>query len=268
MRRHLTILLTGTPAALLEDWRRAWDPVMAAVVPAHVTLVYPEEALLRPPDTPGRGEKPAGVRILDPSKVADLIAETAPFRLRLGEVITLDERHGGVFVAVHDVDGTWAQLRHRLLGPATEGPATAEGPAINQGPSTAEGPATTAGPATSGRQANAEGPATTEGAATSGRPATTEGPGVTSGFPPHATILHPRTSSRGPECWKAHRGMSLNGEFTVSEIVHTTTTGEAFVVERRFPLGQPSRSRLPDEAKDEPAPTRPATGGRRRPGPG
>lgn len=188
MRRHLTILLAGPSATLLESLRQTWDPVMAAVVPAHVTLLYPEEALIRLPAGPAPSPeipdgRPARKRILERRQVEELIAGTAPFRLRLGAVITLDEGRGGVFVAVQDLDGAWAHLRHRLLGPA---------------------------PGTE--------------------------PGLTSGFPPHATIVHPRTSSRGPECWEALRGRSLSGEFTISEIVHTTTTAEAFTIEQRFPL--------------------------------
>ncbi|WP_433795318.1 2'-5' RNA ligase family protein [Actinoplanes sp. CA-252034] len=184
MRRHLTILLAGPPATLLESRRQTWDPVMAAVVPAHVTLLYPEEALIRQPAGPTprpeiRDGRPAQERVLEPRQVEEPIAGTAPFRLRLGAIITLDEGQGGVFVAVQDVDGAWAHLRHRILGQA---------------------------------------------------------PGLTSGFPPHATIVHPRTSSRGPECWEALRGSSLSGEFTISEIVHTTTTAEAFTIEQRFPL--------------------------------
>ncbi|MFC4069606.1 2'-5' RNA ligase family protein [Actinoplanes subglobosus] len=212
MRRHLTILLTGPSATLLEGWRRAWDPVMAAVVPAHVTLLYPEEALIRCPADPApvpeaRHETqateqfptPAEVRFVEPRQVEALAAETTPFRLRPGAVFTLDEGHGGVFVAVEDVDGAWAQLRRRLLGAAS-------------GLTSATGGVTGLTSATGGVT------------------------GLTSEFPPHATVVHPRTSSRGPECWAAFRGMSLSGEFTVSEIVHTTTTAEVFTVEQRFPL--------------------------------
>jgi hypothetical protein len=184
MRRHLTILLTGPSATLLESWRRTWDPVMAAVVPAHVTLLYPEEVLIQELRDEGQATE---AMLLEPRQVEEVVAETAPFRLRLGAVITLDEGHGGVFVAVQDVDGGWAHLRHRLL-------------------SLASGTA----------------------------PGTT--PDLTAGFPPHATIAHPRTSSQCPECWSACRGRSLSGEFTVTEIAHTTTAAEAFTVEQRYPL--------------------------------
>ncbi|MFI6394383.1 2'-5' RNA ligase family protein [Nonomuraea sp. NPDC050547] len=99
MRRHLSIALRGPAAEPLERLRQKWDPRMAEVVPAHVTLVYPEETLdetllLK------RAESHAG--------------ERPPFRLRLGRVFAMD---GGVFVRVHDVDGAWTDLRRELLSP-------------------------------------------------------------------------------------------------------------------------------------------------------
>lgn len=45
MRRHLSIALREPAAEPLERLRQVWDPRMAEAVPAHVTLVYPEETL-------------------------------------------------------------------------------------------------------------------------------------------------------------------------------------------------------------------------------
>ncbi|WP_199547138.1 2'-5' RNA ligase family protein [Streptomyces sp. N35] len=99
-RRHLCVALAGVER--IERWRGEWDPVMAAAVPAHVTVVYPEEttdeALLI-----GRAEQ--------------YCATSAPFRLGLGEVRAVDDGRGGVFVAVDDVEGGWARLRAQLLAP-------------------------------------------------------------------------------------------------------------------------------------------------------
>ena len=72
---------------------------MAALVPAHVTVTYPEETpdeslLLR------RAEKIAG--------------ETPPFRLRVGTPFTAES---GVFLTVDDVEAGWSTLKRRLLTP-------------------------------------------------------------------------------------------------------------------------------------------------------
>lgn len=103
MRRHLCVAPTGPGVARVERWRRAWDPAMAAVVPAHVTVTYPEETadeeeLLR------RAEAGLGWA----------------FRLRLGGIFAAE---GGVFVAVEDVEGGWGRLRDRLLEAPLDVPA-------------------------------------------------------------------------------------------------------------------------------------------------
>jgi hypothetical protein len=70
VRQHLCVVLAG-PAGQVEQWRRTWDPVMALVVPTHVTVAYPEE-------------------IVDEDLLlhrAELcIGAVQPIRLRLGEV--------------------------------------------------------------------------------------------------------------------------------------------------------------------------------------
>jgi hypothetical protein len=46
IRRHLTAVLPGGAFVTeIEALRRRWDPVMAAAVPAHVSVVYPEETV-------------------------------------------------------------------------------------------------------------------------------------------------------------------------------------------------------------------------------
>ncbi|MFD9945532.1 2'-5' RNA ligase family protein [Nonomuraea sp. NPDC059023] len=162
MRRHLSIALRGPAAERLERLRRTWDPRMAHVVPAHVTLVYPEETL---------------DETLLLKRAASQAAERPPFRLRLGDVFAMD---GGVFVRVLDVDGAWAGLRRTLLPP----------------------------------------------------------PMAAMGFPAHATIAHPRTSTLGARCAAALAGRELAGEFRVTEIQFTEAGAGSFSVLRRFRLGQ------------------------------
>ncbi|MBB5077456.1 2'-5' RNA ligase family protein [Nonomuraea endophytica] len=99
MRRHLSIALRGPAAEPLERLRQVWDPRMADVVPAHVTLVYPEETL---------------DESLLLERAESRFGEQPPFRLSLGGVFAMD---GGVFVRVLDVDGAWAGLRRLLLAP-------------------------------------------------------------------------------------------------------------------------------------------------------
>jgi hypothetical protein len=40
---HATIFVPAEIAAPLEVYRRAWDPVMAEQIAAHLTLVYPQK---------------------------------------------------------------------------------------------------------------------------------------------------------------------------------------------------------------------------------
>ncbi|MFF1360934.1 2'-5' RNA ligase family protein [Streptomyces sp. NPDC058297] len=102
MRRHLCVNLAGPEAGQIERWRHEWDPVMASVIPAHVTVTYPEETVDE-------------ALLLQRAELCH--HQTPAFRLRLGEVFTEDEGRGGVFVAVDDVDRGWADLRRGLLSP-------------------------------------------------------------------------------------------------------------------------------------------------------
>ena len=62
-------------------------------------------------------------------------------------------------------------------------------------------------------------------------------------YPLHATIVHPRTSARGPEAIAALGARRLSGSFLVAELVWTETAsspeGATMTVRRRFPLGPP-----------------------------
>ncbi len=164
-RRHLCAVLTGPAVEAVERWRHTWDPAMAAVVPAHVTVAYPEE-----------------VSDEDPllRRAEALVGTMPPFRLRLGEVTADDHGRGGVFVTVEDVDGGWSAVRRRLLAD----------------------------------------------------------PMTPLGHPPHVTVAHPRTSTRGTECHAALAGERVATEFVVREVLHTETTAGTFTVLRRFPLSR------------------------------
>jgi mutator protein MutT len=103
-RHHLTLLVPdGAVRARVEPWRTRWDPRMAARVPAHVSLVYPEEVtdfdlLLR------RAEAATG--------------GFASFPLDARGVAQADSEEGvGVFVGVTDRTGAIERLRDELLAP-------------------------------------------------------------------------------------------------------------------------------------------------------
>ncbi|WP_436777752.1 2'-5' RNA ligase family protein [Yinghuangia sp. YIM S09857] len=164
VRRHLAVLLAGLAVDRLAAWREEWDPVMAAVVPPHITLVYPEET--------------ADEELLS-ARAEAACGRTAPFRLGLRGVVAEEAGRGGVFVEIDDVGGAWTALRDDLL-----------------------------------------------------RPPMMRCPGVA----PHATIVHPRTSDRGPECFRSLAGQRLDVEVRVREVVFTETTAESFAVPRRFAL--------------------------------
>jgi 2'-5' RNA ligase len=55
-------------------------------------------------------------------------------------------------------------------------------------------------------------------------------------FPPHVTVVHPRTSRRGRDFWK-NRGYRLGDQvFTVMEVTITAFDGIKWVVRQRFAL--------------------------------
>jgi hypothetical protein len=163
VRRHLCVIPVGPITERVERWRHRWDPAMASVVPAHVTVVYPEET--------------ADESLLL-TRAEHATGEIAPFRLRLSGVTAEDGGRGGVFIGVDDIDGGLKNLKRRLLA----------------------------------------------------------APMTPLGYPAHVTIAHPRTSSRGPECYAALAGERLDSEVQVRELLFSETTASIFAVRRRFPL--------------------------------
>jgi hypothetical protein len=103
---HATIFVAPGLAAPIEAVRRHWDPVMAAQVAAHVTLVYPREA----PE----------LDLLD-ARLRAAACTHAPFRLGLGEVACFDRPSTAVYVQVHDLDGGFRALRADVLAPPFHG---------------------------------------------------------------------------------------------------------------------------------------------------
>lgn len=168
-RHHLTILLHGPLADRLQLLRMRWDPVMARLVPPHVSVVYPEEI----PDSEALV-----------SRAAIAAAGLAPFRLTLGPVLARDEGRGGVFFAVDDPSHAWTEYRALLLAEAR----------------------------------------------------------TPLDVLPHATVVHPRTSDRGPAALDALRHARIDGDVLVTEVCQTRThpyTG--MEVLHRFRLTGPYR---------------------------
>ncbi|SDM37002.1 ADP-ribose pyrophosphatase YjhB, NUDIX family [Allokutzneria albata] len=160
VRIHLAGLLACPEVQAL---RLRWDPVMAALVPPHVTVAYPEEV----PDVD-----------LLVRRTTALAQETAPMAIRLTSVVADDEGRGGVFVAVDDSQRGWAGLRLGLLRPPFRG----------------------------------------------------------SGYPPHVTLVHPRTSKSGPAAYRALRGTRMDLPVVIDEIALTETGPDHFRVLQTFPL--------------------------------
>jgi len=55
-------------------------------------------------------------------------------------------------------------------------------------------------------------------------------------FPPHVTIIHPRTSTRAAEFWRTEARERLALETTIDSIAITSSEGADYAVEARFPL--------------------------------
>lgn len=102
VRHHLTIRVAdGDLRDRIEPMRDRWDPVMAAGVPAHVTVVYPEEVTDHD---------------LLLARVDDAVGDLRAFPLD-ARGIELEEEFGGVNVSVTDRTGAIGALRARLLVP-------------------------------------------------------------------------------------------------------------------------------------------------------
>jgi len=55
-------------------------------------------------------------------------------------------------------------------------------------------------------------------------------------YPPHVTIVHPRTSTRGRECWESGGFEPRECEFTVEDVTVTAFDGARWIVLARCPL--------------------------------
>ena len=105
---HATIFVDPKGSGPIEALRRRWDPALAEQIPAHVTVTYPSEV--------------TDARLLG-ERLIEATAGLAPFRLRLGSVVSAGDAAKGVFIEVHDDDRGHAVLRDRLLRPPfTKGP--------------------------------------------------------------------------------------------------------------------------------------------------
>ncbi len=160
---HATIFVASEVAESIEVVRRAWDPIMAGQIAAHVTLVYPQEA-------------PIVDLLIERVRVAS--TDAAPFRLRLGRVACFGRPEDGIYVEVEDIDGGYRQLREDVL----------------------------------------------------------RLPFHPVEFPPHVTLIHPRTSPRGRAFWETPRDQQLDQEFTAAEVAITAFNGTKWVVVETFPL--------------------------------
>ncbi|MDD9946442.1 MAG: NUDIX domain-containing protein [Myxococcales bacterium] len=101
-RRHPMFLLDEDAPAELVRLRERWDPSMAARVPPHVTLAYPEET--------------SDERLLL-QRAAAVARDISPFTITLGPLAAKDGGRGGVCVSVGDPTGSWSHMRAQLLRP-------------------------------------------------------------------------------------------------------------------------------------------------------
>jgi hypothetical protein len=56
------------------------------------------------------------------------------------------------------------------------------------------------------------------------------------GFPPHITIVHPRTSRRGGQAWAALAGIRIDTCLTITEVTITAFDGDRWPVVQVLPL--------------------------------
>ena len=160
---HATIFVAPKVAEAIEPVRHEWDPIMAAQIAAHVTLVYPQEA-------------PLVDLLVERVRLAS--AHAAPFRLRLGGLAYFGSPEGGVYVEVEDVDEGYRQLRADVLRPPFNPVA----------------------------------------------------------FPPHVTLIHPRTSAQGRAFWEQAQYQRPRLEFTTEAVTITGFDGTKWIISEKFPL--------------------------------
>jgi 2'-5' RNA ligase len=154
----------GQGMAEVEALRRAWDPAMAAEIPAHITLAYPTEH-------PGPGALRERLR-----RIAE---KAARFRVRLGDFRAFPPPDDGcVYIEVLDADGRFAALRLMLTAP----------------------------------------------------------PFSPIEFPPHLTIIHPRTSGLAPAFSRAGCVQSTKSMLMIDALCITSFENGRYTMETRFPL--------------------------------
>lgn len=73
-------------------------------------------------------------------------------------------------------------------------------------------------------------------------------PGHTIGFPPHVTIVHPRTSERGPQAWDELAATRIDARFTITRVVVTAFDGSRWQTQRELPLTGPGVASHPPSA--------------------
>jgi 2'-5' RNA ligase len=97
---HATLFLPPDVSGAIEAARRKWDPVMAAQICAHVTLIYPQEM-------------PAVGQLVE--RVRAGARATQPFSLRLGMFACFGNPEDGVYIEVEDIGGDYQQFRELCL---------------------------------------------------------------------------------------------------------------------------------------------------------
>jgi 2'-5' RNA ligase len=70
-------------------------------------------------------------------------------------------------------------------------------------------------------------------------------PFQTHSFPPHVTLVHPRTSLLGPELWRSARTGWREQAFTVTAVAVTGFDGDRWAVLHRIALGDPREGAAP-----------------------
>lgn len=68
--------------------------------------------------------------------------------------------------------------------------------------------------------------------------------GAAISFPPHVTIVHPRTSSLGAQAWAELASTPVRARFTITEIAITAYDGSRWPTQQVIPLRGPSRHSL------------------------
>jgi 2'-5' RNA ligase len=68
------------------------------------------------------------------------------------------------------------------------------------------------------------------------------------GFPPHVTIVHPRTSRHGEQAWNELAGLHVDARFTITEVAITAYDGQRWPTLLTIPLAGPQPSASCEES--------------------